>query len=148
MRLTTSITLNAPQTQVWDFCVNPQAASACVPGLIFWESQPPEPKFRLILAWGANNSSAGVRIPVWLEWLTQRPPEQLEVMAQIFTGNEAIHIQGQVTLYAVTSIQTRLEMVADVDTTNPLMIQMVQNAAPHFLKPFFQCVKTRLCLAT
>ncbi len=143
MRLVTSIAINAAPLFVCRVLTDPLATSACMPGLVTWETLEPQRRFRLVVAWAEQNGSGGLRIPAVIEWTELLPPVQMCICTRLFLGSNTLDINGTARLQAITAGQTRLEISSEIDTPNPVMAQLVNQAAVRILQPFFRCLRGR-----
>lgn len=141
MHVVTSITIKAAQTAVWRILTDPAITSACMPGLVDWETLVPEQRFRIVVSWGENSNGSSIRIPAVIEWTHLLPPQEMHIHTQVFFGSNTIDITGEAQLVETAADVTVLEVSSEIETLNPVMTQMANNAAAKVLRPFFRCLR-------
>lgn len=159
MHVSATVPLPASPERIFALLVNPQSASACVPGLNRWQPLELPNHFRLWLDWRAhlpastfraqiadgpdwNQASAGV--PILLVWETVTPPSHLAISAQVEWRDTAVPLNGVVDLTPTGPATTDLTFRLDLHTTNKLLMQMAANIIPKTADAFFTCLSKQL----
>lgn len=142
MRFQGTVAFAAAQTAVWQTLTTPTLVSQCTPRLTGWSELAPNTQFQLQFSWGSGSSS--VNIPLRLTWQTVTPPTHLEWLGEAQMGSTILLINGKFHLSNPLPHNTILDFAAELDPTNKLLQQMIQNTAPRLIENFFQCLKLKV----
>jgi uncharacterized protein len=140
-----TVTINAPRNKVWKFLTDPQALSACAPGLESIEVITPNQKFRAVASVGFGAVKATFVTDA--EWLDLDPPNRARMKAHGKAPGSVVDTSSEMVLADGPNGSTELKWVADVTvigTIASLAARLMGVVAQKLTDAFFDCVRKKI----
>ncbi len=145
MHLKGHVEIDAPREVVWAFLTNPEAVSACAPGVESFEVIVPDKKFRASAGVGFGSVKATFMTEV--EWVALDPPTRAQMKAHGDAPGSAADITSELTLTALPAGGTHLEWTAVVVIHGKiagLASRMMGGVSKKLSRQFFDCMKSQI----
>lgn len=145
MQLKGNVTIKAPQEDVWNFLIDPNAVSSCAPGLESLEIIVPNEKFKIIAGVGFGAVKAVFNTDV--EFIELEAPNRAVMKAHGTAPGSAVDATSEMLLTAEGDDVTRLDWTADVvvvGTIASLASRMMGGVTKKLSGAFFDCVKKQI----
>ncbi|NIM93467.1 MAG: carbon monoxide dehydrogenase [Anaerolineales bacterium] len=142
MKLDGTVTIEAPRQEVWDFLVDINSVSQCVPGLESIEVVVPDEKFKLQASVGLG--TVNVKFDAEVEWLDLDPPNRARMKGHGTAPGSAGDATAEMVLTEGPEGTTIMDWTADVmvsGTIASLASRLMGGAAKRLTASFFDCVK-------
>lgn len=145
MRLEGNVTINAAREKVWDFLIDAEAMSACVPGLEALEVIKPNEKFHAKAKVGLG--TVNVKFDVDIEWMELDPPNRALMKGHGTAPGSAGDATAEISLVDGPDGSTEIDWWADVTisgTIASLASRLMQPISKKLTKTFFDCVQKQI----
>lgn len=145
MRLEGNVTINAAREKVWDFLIDAEAMSACVPGLEALEVIKPNEKFHAKAKVGLG--TVNVKFDVDIEWMELDPPNRALMKGHGTAPGSAGDATAEISLVDGPDGSTKIDWWADVTisgTIASLASRLMQPISKKLTKTFFDCVQKQI----
>lgn len=145
MHLEGAVDIAAPRQRVWAFLTDPQAVSACAPGLESVEVVEPEKRFKAVASLGLG--SIKTRFTVDIEWVEKEPPARAVAQAHGKASGSTADVTAELVLREVSPTATALTWSAEVTITGTiasLASRMMGGVTQKLSGQFFDCVRGKL----
>lgn len=145
MQLKGNVTIKAPQEDVWNFLIDPNAVSSCAPGLESLEIIVPNEKFKIIAGVGFGAVKAVFNTDV--EFIELEAPNRAVMKAHGTAPGSAVDATSEMLLTSEGDGVTRLDWTADVvvvGTIASLASRMMGGVTKKLSGAFFDCVKKQI----
>ncbi|MEE9508031.1 MAG: carbon monoxide dehydrogenase subunit G [Anaerolineales bacterium] len=145
MELSGRVNIEAPREAVWDFLIDAESVSECVPGLESLEVIVPDEKFRASAQVGLG--TVKVKFSAEVEWFDLDPPGRAKMRGRGTAPGSAGDAIAEMILEEGPDNSTDLIWTADVNvagTIASLASRMMKSVAKKLSKNFFECVKKKV----
>ncbi len=140
-----TVTIQAPQQQVWDFLVDPDQVSQCAPGLESLKVITPGERFEVVAAVGFG--TVKVRFVTDVEWAELDPPHKAKMTAHGTAPGSVVDVQAAMELSEETEGITEMGWSAQVmvsGTITSLASRLMGSVAKKLTNSFFDCVRKQV----
>lgn len=120
MRLQGKITIKAPRLIVWHFLTNPEAVSACAPGVTLTEVVVPNKQFTASVSAGFNDLRATFATEV--EFVEMHSPDHAKFRAHGVANNAAVDVVSEMNLQDLPGGGTEVSWTADIVVVGQLVV--------------------------
>lgn len=145
MELNGKVNIQAPRGAVWDFLLDAETVSECVPGLESLEVLVPGEKFLATAQVGLG--TVKVKFSVDVEWYDLDPPSRARMRGRGTAPGSAGDATAEMNLIDGPDGSTDLQWVADVNvagTIASLASRLMKSVSKKLAKNFFDCVKKKV----
>lgn len=145
MELNGQVNIQAPPEAVWDFLIDAEAVSACVPGLESLDVLVPGEKFQAKAEVGLG--TVKVKFEAEIEWHDLDRPNSAKMRGRGTAPGSAGDATAEMNLQAGSDGSTDLTWVANVNvagTIASLASRMMKSVSKKLAKNFFDCVKEHI----
>lgn len=145
MRLEGNVTINAAREKVYDFLIDAEAISVCVPGLDTLEVIEPKKKFHAQAQVGLG--TVKVKFDVDMEWLELDPPNRAMMKGHGTAPGSAGDATAEITLVDGPEGSTEINWWADVTisgTIASLASRLMKPVSKKLTKTFFDCLAEQI----
>jgi carbon monoxide dehydrogenase subunit G len=142
MELSGQVNIQAPRDAVWDFLIDAESVSECVPGLESLEVLVPGEKFQAKAQVGLG--TVKVKFEAEVEWFDLDRPNRAKMRGRGTAPGSAGDATAEMNLEEGPDGSTDLLWVADVNvagTIASLASRMMKSVSKKLAKNFFECVK-------
>jgi carbon monoxide dehydrogenase subunit G len=145
MKLEGEVTIQAPREKVWDFLLDIEGMSECVPGLESIEAVEPDRVYRATASVGLG--TVKVRFDADVEWLELERPNRAVMKGHGTAPGSAGDATAEMVLSDGPEGSTRLTWWADVmisGTIASLASRLMGSVTNKLTASFFDCVKEKI----
>jgi carbon monoxide dehydrogenase subunit G len=145
MKLEGDVTIQAPREKVWDFLLDIEGMSTCIPGLESLEEVEPERKYRATASVGLG--TVKVRFDADVEWLELERPTRALMKGHGTAPGSAGDATAEMVLSDGPEGSTLLTWWADIvilGTIASLASRMMGSVTKKLTASFFNCVKKQI----
>jgi carbon monoxide dehydrogenase subunit G len=145
MKLEGDVTIQAPREKVWDFLLDIEGMSTCIPGLESLETVEPERKYRATASVGLG--TVKVRFDADVEWLELERPTRALMKGHGTAPGSAGDATAEMVLSDGPEGSTLLTWWADVvisGTIASLASRLMGSVTKKLTASFFDCVKKQI----
>jgi len=145
MQFEGTVSINAPQEKVWDFLINPETVSQCVPGMESLEVIEPGKKFRAIAGLGLG--TVKVKFKTEIEWLEMVQPDRAKMHAKGTAPGSSMEAATEMHLIKSAAGMTELRWSADIKIYGKiasLAARLMGSVTKKLSAAFFECVKKKV----
>jgi carbon monoxide dehydrogenase subunit G len=145
MKLEGDVTIQAGRESVWDFLLDIEAMSVCIPGLESLEAIEPDQKYRITASVGLG--TVKVRFDAIVEWLEVERPIRALMKGHGTAPGSAGDATAEMVLSDGPDGSTLLSWQADVvisGTIASLASRLMGSVTKKLTATFFNCVKKQL----
>lgn len=145
MKLEGNVTIQAPREQVWDFLLDIEGMSTCIPGLESLETVEPDRKYRATASVGLG--TVKVRFDADVEWLELERPTRALMKGHGTAPGSAGDATAEMILADGPEGSTLLTWWADVlisGTIASLASRLMGSVTKKLTTAFFDCVKGQI----
>jgi carbon monoxide dehydrogenase subunit G len=145
MELNGEVNIRAPREKVWEFLLDAEKVSECVPGLESLEMIVPGEKFRAKAQVGLG--TVKVKFEAEVEWFDLEPHSKAKMRGRGTAPGSAGDATAEMTLEDGSDGSTDLIWIADVNvagTIASLASRMMKSVSKKLAKNFFDCVKEKV----
>ena len=142
MELKGQVNIQAPREAVWEFLLDAESVSECVPGLESLNVLVPGEKFQAKAQIGLG--TVKVKFEAEVEWYDLDPPNRAKMRGKGTAPGSAGDATAEMNLEQGPDGSTELIWVADVNvagTIASLASRMMKSVSKKLAKNFFDCVK-------
>lgn len=142
MEINGEVNIQAPREKVWEFLLDAEKVSECVPGLESLEIIVPGEKFLAKAQVGLG--TVKVKFEAEVEWFDLEPPAKARMRGRGTAPGSAGDATAEMTLENGPDGSTDLIWTADVNvagTIASLASRMMKSVSKKLAKNFFDCVK-------
>jgi carbon monoxide dehydrogenase subunit G len=139
------VTIQAPREKVWDFLLDIEGMSTCIPGLESLETVEPERKYRATASVGLG--TVKVRFDADVEWLELERPTRALMKGHGTAPGSAGDATAEMVLSDGPEGSTLLTWWADVvisGTIASLASRLMGSVTKKLTASFFDCVKKQI----
>jgi carbon monoxide dehydrogenase subunit G len=145
MKLEGDVTIHAQREKVWDFLLDIEGMSTCIPGLESLETVEPGRKYRAIASVGLG--TVKVRFDADVEWLELERPTRALMKGHGTAPGSAGDVTAEMVLSDRPEGSTLLTWWADVvisGTIASLASRLMGSVTKKLTASFFDCVKGQI----
>lgn len=145
MELSGEVNIRASQEEVWEFLLDAEKVSECVPGLESLEILVPGEKFQAKAQVGLG--TVKVKFEAEVEWFDLEPPVKARMRGRGTAPGSAGDATAEMILGEGPDGSTDLVWTADVNvagTIASLASRMMKSVSKKLAKNFFDCVKEKV----
>jgi len=145
MKLEGEVTIQAPRERVWDFLMDIEGMSVCVPGLESLETVEPDRLYRATASVGLG--TVKVKFDADVEWLELERPSRALMKGHGTAPGSAGDVTAEMVLSDGPDGSTRLAWWADVmvsGTIASLASRLMGSVTKKLTTSFFDCVKKKV----
>jgi carbon monoxide dehydrogenase subunit G len=145
MKLEGEVTINAPREKVWDFLLDIEKMSVCVPGLESLEAVEPGQKYQATASVGLG--TVKVRFNADVEWLELERPTRALLKGHGTAPGSAGDATAEMVLTDEVDGSTKLSWWADVmvsGTIASLASRLMSSVTKKLTGTFFDCVRKHI----
>jgi carbon monoxide dehydrogenase subunit G len=145
MKLEGDVTIQAPREKVWDFLLDIEGMSSCIPGLESLETVEPDRKYRATASVGLG--TVKVRFDADVEWLELERPTRAQMKGHGTAPGSAGDATAEMVLSDGPEGSTLLTWWAEVlisGTIASLASRLMGSITKKLTTAFFDCVKERI----
>jgi carbon monoxide dehydrogenase subunit G len=145
MKLEGDVTIQAPREKVWDFLLDIEGMSSCIPGLESLETVEPDRKYRATSSVGLG--TVKVRFDADVEWLELERPTRAQMKGHGTAPGSAGDATAEMVLSDGPEGSTLLTWWAEVlisGTIASLASRLMGSITKKLTTAFFDCVKERI----
>jgi carbon monoxide dehydrogenase subunit G len=145
MKLEGDVTIQVPREEVWDFLLDIEGMSSCIPGLESLETVEPDRKYRATASVGLG--TVKVRFDADVEWLELERPTRAQMKGHGTAPGSAGDATAEMVLSDGPEGSTLLTWWAEVlisGTIASLASRLMGSITKKLTTAFFDCVKERI----
>ncbi|OGO18491.1 MAG: hypothetical protein A2Z14_19820 [Chloroflexi bacterium RBG_16_48_8] len=145
MKLMGEVTIQAPRERVWNFLLDIEGMSRCIPALESLEAVVPHQQYRVTASVGLG--TVKVRFNADVEWLELEPPKRALMKGHGTLPGSAGDATAEMVLSDGPHGSTRLTWWADVvvsGTIASLASRLMGSVTKKLTASFFDCVKRQI----
>jgi len=145
MKLEGEVTINAPREKVWDFLLDIEGMSECVPGMESLETVEPDRKYRATASVGLG--TVRVKFDAYVEWLELERPTRALLKGHGTAPGSAGDATAEMVLSDGPDGSTTLTWWADVmvsGTLASLASRLMGSVTKKLTSAFFDCVRKKV----
>jgi carbon monoxide dehydrogenase subunit G len=145
MQFQGNVTINAPQSKVWEFFIDPNQVASCAPGVEKMEIIEENKKFKVSAAVGFGNIKAKFNNDV--EFLELVPPSMAKIKVHGTAPGSAVDVIATMNISAEDETTTMLNWEADINvlgTIAALASRMMGSVTQKMAGQFFECAKNKI----
>jgi len=145
MKLEGEVTINAPREKVWDFLLDIEGMSECVPGMESLETVEPDQKYRATASVGLG--TVRVKFDAYVEWLDLERPTRALLKGHGTAPGSAGDATAEMVLSDGPDGSTTLTWWADVmvsGTLASLASRLMGSVTKKLTSAFFDCVRKKV----
>ena len=145
MELSGKVNIDAPKEVLWDFLLDAESVSVCVPGLESLEVLVPGEQFKVTAQVGLGTIK--IKFDAEVEWFDLDPPNQAKMRGKGTAPGSAGDVTAEMNLTDGPDGSTDLRWVADINvagTIASLASRLMKSVSKVLTKNFFDCVKKQV----
>ena len=145
MNLQGTVSINAPQEEVWKIITDPEKVAQCGPGLKSLEIVVPNQEFDVVASVGLG--SVNVTFNAKIEWLELDAPKRAKMKAHGTAPGSAVDALSEMKLSSDKDGITTLDWTADVTvvgTIASLASRLMPSVTRKLSAAFFDCIKKQI----
>lgn len=145
MHLEGEVAIKAPRAKVWQVLTDPQAVTACMPGIDSFEVVTPGRKFKAVGAIGLG--TVKVKFASDVEWVELDAPHRAKMKMRGTAPGSSMDTVSEMFLTDGPDGTTHMKWTADivvVGTIASLAARLMGGVSKKLTSDFFDCVRKRL----